>query len=52
MVTFAQNKIINERIRLSELMPQVSPLNPRPEENRVTTPPRASQTPFLSSFDR
>ncbi|KAK7252061.1 hypothetical protein RIF29_35766 [Crotalaria pallida] len=46
-----KNKIINERIRLSELMPQTSPLNSRPEENRIT-PPRASQAPFLSSFDR
>ncbi|KAL2344857.1 hypothetical protein Fmac_006142 [Flemingia macrophylla] len=42
-----KNKIINEKIRLSELMPQASPLNSRSEENRLT-PPRA----FLSSFDR
>ncbi|KAK7362682.1 hypothetical protein VNO77_04802 [Canavalia gladiata] len=46
-----KNKIINERIRLSELMPQASPLSSRSEENRIT-PPRASQAPFLSSFDR
>ncbi|KAI4332059.1 hypothetical protein L6164_016998 [Bauhinia variegata] len=48
-----KNRIINERIRLSELMPQSSSLSSRPEENR-RTPPRAShsQAPFLSSFDR
>ncbi|RDX99717.1 Kinesin-like protein KIN-12D, partial [Mucuna pruriens] len=46
-----KNKIINEKIRLSELMPQASPLNSRSEENRIT-PPRVSQAPFLSSFDR
>ncbi|KAG4401142.1 hypothetical protein AAZX31_07G192900 [Glycine max] len=47
-----KNKIIKEKIRLSELMPQASsPLNPRSEENRMT-PPRASLAPFLSSFDR
>ncbi|KAK4258730.1 hypothetical protein QN277_005145 [Acacia crassicarpa] len=47
-----KNKIIHERIRLSELMPpQTSSVNSRTEENRVT-PPRASQSPFLSSFDR
>ncbi|XP_027348323.1 kinesin-like protein KIN-12D [Abrus precatorius] len=46
-----KNKIINEKIRLSELMPQASPLNLRSEENRAT-PPRASQGPFLSSFER
>ncbi|KAK7319825.1 hypothetical protein RJT34_04553 [Clitoria ternatea] len=37
-----KNKIISERVRLSELKPQASPL----------TPPRVSQAPFLSSFDR
>ncbi|XP_020232795.1 kinesin-like protein KIN-12D isoform X2 [Cajanus cajan] len=46
-----KNKIINEKIRLSELMPQASPLNSRSEENRLT-PPRSSLAPFLSSFDR
>ncbi|KAL3033288.1 hypothetical protein AAZX31_02G129700 [Glycine max] len=46
-----KNKIIKEKIRLSELMPQASPLNPRSEENRLT-PPRVSLAPFLSSFDR
>ncbi|KAL9327432.1 hypothetical protein ACSQ67_008077 [Phaseolus vulgaris] len=46
-----KNKIIKEKIRLSELMPQTSPLNSRSEENRLT-PPRASLAPFLSSFDR
>ncbi|XP_014508802.1 kinesin-like protein KIN-12D [Vigna radiata var. radiata] len=46
-----KNKIIKEKIRLSELMPQASPLNSRSEENRLT-PPRASLAPFLSSFDR
>ncbi|TKY59130.1 Phragmoplast orienting kinesin 2 [Spatholobus suberectus] len=46
-----KNKIINEKIRLSELMPQASPLNSRSEENRIT-PPRAALAPFLSSFDR
>ncbi|XP_054777208.1 kinesin-like protein KIN-12D isoform X2 [Prosopis cineraria] len=46
-----KNKIIKEKIKLSELMPQTSSLNSRTEENRVT-PPRVSQSPFLSSFDR
>ncbi|KOM31824.1 hypothetical protein LR48_Vigan01g138000 [Vigna angularis] len=46
-----KNKIIKEKIRLSELMPQASPLNSRSEENRLTSP-RASLAPFLSSFDR
>ncbi|KAI9123783.1 hypothetical protein K1719_005083 [Acacia pycnantha] len=46
-----KNKVINERIRLSELMPQTSSVNSRTEENRVT-PSKASQSPFLSSFDR
>ncbi|QCD83147.1 kinesin family member 15 [Vigna unguiculata] len=46
-----KNKIIKEKIRLSELMPQASPLNSRSEENRLT-PPRASLAPFLSTFDR
>ncbi|CAJ1939382.1 unnamed protein product, partial [Sphenostylis stenocarpa] len=47
-----KNKIIKEKIRLSELMPQASPLNLRSEENRLTPPPGASLAPFLSSFDR
>ncbi|XP_015944937.1 kinesin-like protein KIN-12D isoform X1 [Arachis duranensis] len=48
-----KNKIIKEKVRLSELMPHVSPLNSRPDENHATTPPRtSSQAPFLSSFDR
>ncbi|XP_027191010.1 kinesin-like protein KIN-12D isoform X2 [Cicer arietinum] len=46
-----KNKIINEKIRLSELIPQATPLNSRSEQNRIT-PPRASQAPFLSNFDR
>ncbi|KAK2380517.1 phragmoplast orienting kinesin [Trifolium repens] len=47
-----KNKIMKEKIRLSELMPRASsPLSSRSEENRIT-PPRASKAPFLSSFDR
>lgn len=46
-----KNKIVNERIRLSELVPQPSPLSSRTDENRLT-PQRVSQTPFLSALDR
>jgi len=42
---------MKEKIRLSELMPQASPLSSKSEENRIT-PPRASRAPFLSSFER
>ncbi|KAK2991465.1 hypothetical protein RJ640_016500 [Escallonia rubra] len=48
-----KNKITNERIRLSELKPQSSPLNSRTDENHHTpSPSRASQTPFFSALDR
>lgn len=47
-----KNKIMKEKIRLSELMPQASsPLSSKYEENRIT-PPRAGRAPFLSSFER
>ncbi|CAI8618378.1 unnamed protein product [Vicia faba] len=46
-----KNKIMIEKIRLSELMPQASPLSSRSEENKKT-PPKANKAPFLSSFDR
>ncbi|XP_058730761.1 kinesin-like protein KIN-12D [Vicia villosa] len=46
-----KNKIMKEKIRLSELMPQASPLSSRSEENRKT-PPKANKASFLSSFDR
>eukprot|EP00257_Ricinus_communis_P017920 XP_015576480.1 kinesin-like protein KIN-12F [Ricinus communis] len=47
-----KNRITNERIRLSELMPQASPLsNSRTNENCQTTP-RRSQSSFLSALDR
>ncbi|CAL5213205.1 unnamed protein product [Lathyrus oleraceus] len=46
-----KNKIMKEKIRLSELMPQASPLSSKSEENRIT-PPKANKTSFLSSFDR
>ncbi|XP_050231749.1 kinesin-like protein KIN-12D isoform X2 [Mercurialis annua] len=49
-----KNRISNERIRLSELMPQVSPPPPPPnsrmDENCQT--PRRTQNSFLSALDR
>ncbi|XP_024021248.1 kinesin-like protein KIN-12D isoform X2 [Morus notabilis] len=46
-----KNKITNERIRLSELMPQSSPISSRADENRQT-PKRVSQAPYFSPLDR
>lgn len=43
-------KITNERIRLSELRPQTSPINSRTDDNRQT--PRRGQVPFFSALDR
>ncbi|XP_057992919.1 kinesin-like protein KIN-12D isoform X2 [Hevea brasiliensis] len=45
-----KNRITNERARLSELMPQRSPINSRTDENCKT--PKRGQTPFLSALDR
>ncbi|KAJ6419585.1 hypothetical protein OIU84_029653 [Salix udensis] len=45
-----KNKITNERIRLSELRPQISPINSRTDDNRQT--PRKGQVPFFSALDR
>jgi kinesin family protein 15 len=48
---FLQNRISHERIRLTELMPQSSPINSRTDEN-CRTPRRQSQAAFLSALDR
>ena len=48
---FQQNRISNERLRLSELMPQSSPINSRTDEN-CRSPRRVSQAGFLSALDR
>ncbi|KAG6777782.1 hypothetical protein POTOM_017615 [Populus tomentosa] len=45
-----KTKITNERIRLSELRPQTSPINSRTDDNRQT--PRRGQVPFFSALDR
>ncbi|KAK9286730.1 hypothetical protein L1049_015133 [Liquidambar formosana] len=46
-----KNRITSERIRLSELMPQPSPLSSRADDT-CQTPKRVSQAPFLSALDR
>ena len=46
-----QNKITKEKIRLSELIPQTSPISSRADENRQT-PKRVSQAPYFSPLDR
>ncbi|XVE49142.1 hypothetical protein DITRI_Ditri01bG0058600 [Diplodiscus trichospermus] len=46
-----KNRIASERNRLSELMPQTSPVSSRTDEN-CHTPKRVSQAPFLSTLDR
>ncbi|KAJ7967416.1 Kinesin [Quillaja saponaria] len=46
-----KNRISNERLRLSELMPQSSPMNSRTEDSCHTLG-RGSQAQFLSTFDR
>ncbi|KAJ4830100.1 hypothetical protein Tsubulata_017786 [Turnera subulata] len=45
-----KNRINNERMRLSELMPQTSPVNARTGDNCQT--PRRVQASFLSALDR
>ncbi|XP_035540732.1 kinesin-like protein KIN-12D isoform X2 [Juglans regia] len=45
-----KNRLTNERIRLTELMPQSSPINSADEKCR--TPGRASQAAFFSALDR
>lgn len=47
-----KNRIIGERIRLSEFMPQSSPLNSVRTEENCRSPKVASHNPFLSAFDR
>ncbi|GMH13425.1 hypothetical protein Nepgr_015266 [Nepenthes gracilis] len=47
----SKNKIASERIGLSDLIPQSSPLSPRMEDN-YQTPIRVSQSPFFSALDR
>ncbi|XVF45199.1 hypothetical protein PTKIN_Ptkin02bG0185700 [Pterospermum kingtungense] len=46
-----KNRISSERNRLSELMPQSSPVSTRMDEN-CHSPKRVSQAPFLSTLDR
>ncbi|XP_057966007.1 kinesin-like protein KIN-12F [Malania oleifera] len=46
-----KNIMTGERIRLSESMPQPSPLSSRSYDNHQTSK-RGSQTPFLSALDR
>ncbi|OVA15456.1 Kinesin [Macleaya cordata] len=46
-----KNKITSERMRLSELKQQSSPLGSRTDEN-CTTPGRGSHTPFLTALGR
>uniref|UniRef100_A0A7N0TDF2 Kinesin motor domain-containing protein n=1 Tax=Kalanchoe fedtschenkoi TaxID=63787 RepID=A0A7N0TDF2_KALFE len=46
-----KNKITMEKARLSELMPQLSPLSPI-SEDKSRTPGRVSNGPFLSTLDR
>ncbi|XP_023879431.2 kinesin-like protein KIN-12D [Quercus suber] len=46
-----KNKIANERLRLSDLIPQPSPINSRTDET-CQNPRRVSQATFLSALDR
>ncbi|KAK6241009.1 hypothetical protein SCA6_006398 [Theobroma cacao] len=46
-----KNRVTSERNRLSELMPQTSPVSSRTDEN-CHTPKRVPQAPFLSTLDR
>ncbi|KAM4088915.1 hypothetical protein ACB094_07G109200 [Castanea mollissima] len=46
-----KNKIANERLRLSDLIPQSSPINSRTDE-ACQNPRRVSQATFLSALDR
>lgn len=46
-----KNRMNNERIRLSELMPETSPLRSRTDQSSHTRD-RLVQTPFLSALDR
>ncbi|KAL9670442.1 hypothetical protein QQ045_007994 [Rhodiola kirilowii] len=46
-----KNKITLEKARLSELMPQLSPLSPM-SEDKSQTPGRLCNAPFLSTLDR
>lgn len=46
-----QNKIANERIRLSELLPQPSPRSSKTEDN-CQSPLRLLQTSYFSALDR
>ncbi|KAM4098807.1 hypothetical protein ACJW30_07G107100, partial [Castanea mollissima] len=46
-----KNKIANERLRLSDLIPQSSPINSRTDEV-CQNPRRVSQATFLSALDR
>ncbi|XP_048337159.2 kinesin-like protein KIN-12D isoform X1 [Ziziphus jujuba] len=46
-----KNKIASERIRLSELKPQSSPISSRADDNSQTAK-RVSQPPYFSALDR
>lgn len=46
-----QHRISIEKNRLSELMPQRSPLSSMPDED-CQSPKRVAQAPFLSALDR
>ncbi|KAB2602968.1 phragmoplast orienting kinesin 2-like [Pyrus ussuriensis x Pyrus communis] len=47
-----KNKISSERIRLSQLMPQTSPLSSRKDENSQTPKRTSQQAPYFSALDR
>ncbi|KAM2008253.1 hypothetical protein EV1_003075 [Malus domestica] len=47
-----KNKISSERIRLSELMPQTSPLSSRKDGNSQTPKRTSQQAPYFSALDR
>lgn len=50
-VSHFQNRMKSERMRLSELMPETSPLRSRADHSSRTQD-RVIQTPFLSALDR
>ncbi|KAF3435686.1 hypothetical protein FNV43_RR22777 [Rhamnella rubrinervis] len=47
-----KNRIVSERIRLSELMPQSSPSMSSRSDEKCQTPKRVSQAPYFSALDR
>uniref|UniRef100_A0A0A0LIU9 Kinesin motor domain-containing protein n=1 Tax=Cucumis sativus TaxID=3659 RepID=A0A0A0LIU9_CUCSA len=51
MIRISSNKIANERIRLSELIPQPSPKSSKTEDN-CQSPLRLLQTSYFSALDR